>query len=479
LGLLDETEKKELTNKYKKLVGNYKLFRERYLKVLGERNRLTKQLVTNADSGLPNAFVMHRQMNEILKKDNNPKVVCFIKLNEIFSLVRQTFSSKIAEWILYQTGVRIQGVVKKKGKVYHTKEDEFLIVFFDVSDSVNFNKILKILIKEVEEPHVLGGYNLSIRVNVGVAFYPRDGEVKSEILRNADIALNMAIKNHVPVFVFNSNLRMAQIERIEIQNGMLTALQSASDREKSQFSMVFQPQVELLDADTGKFRVVGAESLIRWKHPSLGFLSPGKFIPIAEDTGLIVPLGAWILRKSLQELAEWQTIGLSHLQMGINLSTRQFSQENIIDDIVKICSRLNIPFHSVKLEITEGTLMQNVSESSKKIEHLLNLGFNTMLDDFGTGYSSLSYLRMLAISIIKIDKSFVDGLPTDMSSVAPVRAIIEMGRQMKKGIIVEGVERWEQVRWLYDHGCRIFQGYYFSKPLSQEEFRKFALDHQG
>lgn len=479
MGLLNQTEKLETQVKYRNLVKSYKLLRDKYNTVYSERQRLAKQLVTNPDSGLPNAVVMQTQLHEILKKDDRPKALCFLKLNEIFNLVRRTFSSKIPEWILYQTGVRIQSVIDKKGKVYHTRDDEFLIVLYDITDAAIFNQVLLQLVRETEKSHVLGGYNISIRANLGVAIYPRDGETKSEILRSADIALSVAVRQQVPVFTFTPSLRLEQMERIEIQNGLLHALKSASDQERSQFQMYYQPQVELLDPETGKFRVTGAEALIRWKHPSMGFLSPGKFIPIAEETGLIVPLGAWILRRSLQELGEWQKEGLDSLQMGINLSTRQFTQEDIIHDIIRLCKRLDIPHKCVKLEITEGALMQNISESAKKIENLLRMGFNIMLDDFGTGYSSLSYLRTLAISIIKIDKSFVDGLPNEVNSAAPVRAIIEMARQMKKGIIVEGVERWEQVKWLYDNGCRVFQGYYFSKPLPSTEFREFARGNPG
>ncbi len=479
MGLLNQSEKLETQVKYQRLVQKFKLLRERYNVILNERRRLAKQLVTNPDSGLPNGVVMQTQLHEILKRDDRPKALCFLKLNEIFNLVRRTFSSKIPEWILYQTGVRIQSVIENRGKVYHTRDDEFLIVLFDISDSATFNQTLQRLVRDTEKSHVLGGYNISIRVNLGVALYPRDGDTKSEILRSTDIALSVAVRQQVSVFTFTPSLRMEQMERIEIQNGLLQALQSASDLKHSQFQMYYQPQVELLDPETGKFRVTGAEALIRWKHPSMGFLSPGKFVPIAEETGLIVPLGAWILRRSLQELGEWQKIGLSSLQMGINLSTRQFTQEDIIHDTIRLCKRLGIPHHNVKLEITEGALMQNVAESAKKIENLLRMGFHIMLDDFGTGYSSLSYLRTLAISIIKIDKSFVDDLPGEVNSAAPVRAIIGMARQMKKGIIVEGVERWEQVKWLYENGCRVFQGYYFSKPLPAEDFHKFALGNQG
>lgn len=479
MGLLDATEKLEIQVKYRRLVQTYKLLRERYLKLVAERRRLARQLVTNPDSGLPNAFVMQSQLPELLQRDDRPKALCFLKLNEIFNLVRRTFSSKIPEWILYQTGVRIQSVIKADGKVYHTRDDEFLIVLFDISDSATFNQTLMRLVRETEKSHVLGGYNISIRVNLGVALYPRDGTTKSELLRSADIALSMAVRHQVAVYTFTQSLRLEQMERIEIQNGMLNALQKASDADASQFEMYYQPQAELLDPQTGRFRVVGAEALIRWKHPSMGYLSPGKFIPIAEETGLIVPLGAWILRRAVQELQEWLDAGLSHLQMGINLSTRQFTQEDIIHDIIRLCKRHGIPHHNVKLEITEGSLMQNISESAKKIENLLRVGFHIMLDDFGTGYSSLSYLRSLPISIIKIDKSFVDGLPGDVSSAAPVKAIIDMARQMKKGIIVEGVERWEQVAWLYENGCRVFQGYFFSKPLPSHEFRQFALGNLG
>lgn len=479
MGLLSQTERAERRKRLQKLLENYRTLKTRYLKTVKENRRLALQLITNADSGLPNAVLMHRQLMELLKRDEKPKAVCFLRLNEMFSLVRRTFSSKIPEWILYQTGVRLRSIVRDAGKVFHTRDDEFFVVLFDISDEAAYRQVLARLVRAIEKPHVLGGYNISLRANLGLAQYPRDGQTKSEILRSADIALSVAIRRQVMVYEFNPSLKMEQLERIEIQNGLLQALQTASDRQTSPFEMHYQPQVELLDLTTNSFRVIGAESLIRWRHPSLGYLSPGRFIPVAEETGLIVPLSAWILRRSLQEAAEWQTCGLGHLQMAINLSTRQFTQEDVVDDVVKLCKRYHIPRHCLKFEITEGTLMQNLSESSKKIETLLRLGFKIMLDDFGTGYSSLSYLRSLPISVIKIDKSFVDGVPHDASAMAPIRAILHMAREMKKGVIVEGVERWEQVEWLYLQGCRVFQGYFFSKPLPAQEFRSFSLSHLG
>ncbi len=462
--------------RYEQLVQAYKGLKGKSRTLLNTNNKLMAQLITNVDSGLPNAVVAYKQLDATLNADASNKAVIFLKLNEIFALVRRTFPTKIPEWILYQTGVRIMAILKNEGKTYHTRDDEFLIVLKRVTDEASLIKKINDIVEIAEQPHVLGGYNISLRVNLGVALFPRDGSLKSDILRSADIALSVASHNQVPFFLFNPRLKLEQMERIEIQNGMLNALQKSNDG-PPQFQMYYQPQVELLDPASGRFRIVGAEALVRWKHPSMGFLSPAKFIPIAEETGLIVPLGTWILHNSIYEAGEWMKMGLGHVVMGINLSTRQFIQDDLGELVLRLIEKLRIPRKALKFEITEGTLMNNVTESAKKMESMLKMGFVMMLDDFGTGYSSLSYLKNLPISIIKIDKSFVDGLPHDISSIAPVKAIITMAREMQKGIIVEGVETKDQVEWLYSQGCRIFQGYYFSKPLPDKEFREFALAH--
>lgn len=477
MGLLLESEK---ANLLKMLVDSKKahgvLVRE--IEILKHKSvRLDQQLSTNGVTGLPNALVLHRDLEALLKQNSHEKAILFVALNDNYAMLKKTFASKIPEWVLYQTSLRLTKLLGTADTVYHTKEDEFLIVMNSIVSRDDVFSLAKHIIEKLEKSHGVGGYNISLGVNIGIGFYPENGTTKSEILRNTDIALSEATKKKIPFQYFTPELKSVMLERIELTNGILQALEAqANVSQAPQFFLAFQPQIRVIPQHVGspRLQILGAEALIRWRHPTLGVIPPSRFIGIAEETGLIVPLGNWILHSTINALLELKKNNLSELLISMNLSPRQFEYQDISKTIPEIVAKRGISPHSLKLEITESGLMQNYQQAIQKIQKLRDAGFKIMVDDFGTGHSSLSQIKHLPVDYLKVDKSFVDGIPDDMSDQALLKAILTLSRDMKLKNVVEGTENLAQVQWLLRNGFDAFQGYFFSRPLELQNFIAFA-----
>lgn len=476
MGLLKASSKMHLQERVGLSTGTATILRNRLKDAERKLSRLTHQLTMDATTGLHNASVLHAELGTLLSSDDNPKAVMFITTNDIFGLMKKTYSTKMTEWVLYQSSQRIHRVVGSHGRVYHTKENEFLVYLPKIRSKEEIYGLGRTLHEHLEKNHVMGGYTIGVGFNIGIAFYPEHGKVKSDLLRSADIALAEAIKLKKPFYPFNPQLKERMTEHVELRNGILAALQAQSDPSvKPQLELWFQPQVQVRHWKTPRagWDVVGAEVLIRWTHPSLGPVSPAKFIPIAEETGLIIPLSRWIVHNSISHYAELQGLGYRDISLSVNLSARQLTSEDLVGPLAETLRRRNLPPGRFKLEITEGGVIENYVTVVAKLQGLRDLGFPILLDDFGTGYSSLSYLKKLPVDVLKIDKSFIDGLPQDKADCSLVKAIINMAAELDMGTIVEGTETQAQVDWLYDHGCKIFQGYFFSKPLRFRDFLAF------
>jgi len=438
-------------------------------------DRLNLQLTTNAETGMPNSVILHRELDNLLERTPQPKAVLFLAFNDSFGMLKRTFASKIPEWVLYQTSLRIQKVVGDTGRIYHTHEDEFLILIDSYETTSEIIDLARQLVEKIEKSHVMAGLTISLGINLGIAFYPEHGRKKSILLRHADIALSEAVRNKEGYQLFTPELKDRMVENVELQNGILLALESqANSDDRPQFELYLHPQVEVRHWGTSQVqgRIVGAEALIRWKHPTRGFIPPVKFIPVAEETGLIIPLGQWILHSAITYILDLQRLGFKHVSVSVNFSSAQFNYEDIAFMVKDIARRRGIEPSSLKLEITESGLMDNVQDTIQKATSLREAGFKILIDDFGTGYSSLSYLKDLPVDVVKIDKSFIDGIPDSTNDQALTRAIVTLAQDLNMGIIVEGTETKEQIDWLFQKGCTVFQGYYFSKPLPYGDFVK-------
>jgi len=296
--------------------------------------------------------------------------------------------------------------------------------------------------------------------SIGISTYPTDGQDPAALLKNADIAMYLAKDRGKNNFQFYSAQQNAHsFERLALESALRHALG------RDEFVLHYQPRV---DIPTG--RIVGVEALLRWNHPDLPMVLPNQFIPLAEETGLIVPIGRWVLRTACAQSALWRHEGLPALRMAVNLSARQFSDDGLIDDIADALAQAELAPNGLELEITESMVMQNPERAVTTLNRLREMGISVSIDDFGTGYSSLGYLKRFPIDNVKIDRSFIKDLPHDTDDAAITRAVIAMAQSLRIRVIAEGVETREQLQFLRDHDCNECQGYFLSRPLPASNF---------
>ncbi|MBZ0097091.1 MAG: EAL domain-containing protein, partial [Sulfuricella sp.] len=325
-------------------------------------------------------------------------------------------------------------------------------------------------------PFDIDGRELHITCSIGIASYPKDGEDNQTLLKNADAAMYRAKdlgRNNAQYYAAEMNVRA--MERLMLENSLYHAL------ERNEFLLHYQPQVDLR---TGE--ITGMEALVRWQHPELGLVSPARFIPVAEDSGLIVPLGEWVLRTACAQNKAWQRAGLKPISVAVNLSARQFRQPNLVEMVAGILRETELDPAHLDLEVTESLVMQNVEATIATLGRLKAMGVKLSIDDFGTGYSSLNYLKRFPIHTLKIDQSFVRDVTTDPSDAAIAKTIIAMAHELGLTVIAEGVETEEQKSFLRLRRCDEMQGYFFSRPVPAAEFenllredRRLEIDHAG
>ncbi|HYX22426.1 MAG TPA: GGDEF domain-containing phosphodiesterase, partial [Thermoanaerobaculia bacterium] len=310
--------------------------------------------------------------------------------------------------------------------------------------------------------------SLQVTASVGVATFPEDGQDAEELLRNADAAMYRAKDNGGNTFeLCTPELTALAVERLELQNGMRVAL------DKDEFVLHYQPLVSL-----GSGRIVGLEALIRWQHPQRGFLSPATFIPLAEETGLILPLGTWVLKVATAQLKKWIDMGLM-LRMSVNFSARQFRERGLVSIVDDALTRSSLEPKHLEVEITESIAMEGAEIVVANLNTLRQMGVGIAIDDFGTGYSSMSYLKSFPVTSLKIDKSFVTDLPTNPADAGIVRAIVEMAHGSRLSVIAEGVETRDQFQLLQKYGCDEMQGYWVSRPLPVEGIEQKLQEEQA
>jgi EAL domain-containing protein (putative c-di-GMP-specific phosphodiesterase class I) len=341
--------------------------------------------------------------------------------------------------------------------------DEFVLLIQglqDVKDVPMFaQKLLTCLIK----PVTLNGYEITVTASMGISLYPEDAANGPELIRNADAAMYKAKDAGRNAYRFHtSDLNQRALEMLSMENSLRRAV------ERREFVLHYQPQVDIKSGS-----VVGAEALIRWNHPDLGLLMPGKFIPIAEERGLIVPIGGWVIEEAARQAVIWHNSGIS-MPIAVNVSAVQFRQKDFVEELANSVRKHGITPDGLELELTEGIIMRDAETTIKVLEKLHDIGFQLSIDDFGTGYSSLSYLRRFPIDKIKIDQSFIRAATHDEGAAGIVTAIIALARSLKLKVIAEGVETGEQLEILRAQGCDEAQGFLFSGGVGPEEFQKLV-----
>jgi len=406
-------------------------------------------------TGLPNRNMVRKHLNAALKKGDQGLAVLFLDLDR-FKIINDTKGHRVGDLLLKVVASRLKNAVQGMGLVSRQGGDEFIILL----KGLNKTQVI-----EVAE-RILGEFSAGIEIenqeffvtpSIGISMAPGDGSDEETLIKHADTAMYLAKERGKNNYQFYTDqLHGLSSRKMELENGLRKAL------EQNQLMLHYQPQVNLA---TGK--IIGVEALVRWQHPEKGIISPAEFIPLAEETGLIVPLGKWVLQKAAAQNKEWQDKGYSQFPISVNISVRQLQEDRFIDTVKQVLHETGLDPCYLDLEITES-IMQNSENTAMILYQLKELGVTLAIDDFGTGYSSLSLLKHLPIDKIKIDKSFVDDIIHHSNQGAMVKTIIDMGHNLQFDVIAEGVEEPEQVAFLLKNGCKIGQGYHFSRPLPPE-----------
>ncbi|WP_045517037.1 sensor domain-containing protein [Neobacillus niacini] len=417
----------------------------------------------DALTGLPNRNQFRNHLNKVLHQQlNKMHAVMFLDLDR-FKIINDTKGHSVGDIILRKVAGRLEKAVQNEGLVSRQGGDEFIIILEDV-DKENASQVAKRILYEFSNPFEVNNEEFYVTPSIGISIYPTDGSDEETLIKNADTAMYQAKdcgKNNYQFYSIISG--GISTWKMKLENWLRRAM------EHNQMTLHYQPQ---LDLGTGK--IVGVEALIRWNHPEYGYIAPSEFIPLAEETGLIIPLGKWILREACERRKAWKDAGFSDFPIAVNISVRQFQDEHIIQFISGMLEEVGLEANYLELEINES-LMQNLENSTIILNQLKSLGVLLTVDDFGTGYSSLSYLKHLPIDKIKIDKSFVDDIIYHSNQGMMVKTIIDMGMNLKFTVIAEGIETEEQVKFLTRNACQIGQGYYYSKPLTAEKLEEFLV----
>ncbi len=424
--------------------------------------------LTNYDNltGLPNRelFQTHIQQAISEAKDNQQFALIVLDLNSLKD-INSTLGRKVGDLLLRKVAQRITEHLQTGDVLARFGGDEFAILRTQIINSDSSIALSNELLDSLSEPFALFGKKVHCAAKIGITIYPFDGTSIEQLIQNADTAIHQAKQQKLNTYQFYSPEINAKLKRIlAIKDNLRYALI------RDELSIYYQPRIELA---TG--RLVAVEALLRWQNPELGFVSPAEFIPIAEETNLIVPIGEWVLYNACLQNKFWQDAGLSPLRVSVNLSPCQFKQNNLIEIIDRILHKTQLDTSYLELEITESLLVDDIEGAIATLWQLKNRGISIALDDFGTGYSSLSYLQKLPINTLKIDRAFVTNIATNPDDAAISRAIVALAQSLKLNITAEGVETQPQLNYLKNLGCNEVQGYYFGKPLSAANLSDFLL----
>jgi len=431
-------------------------------------SQLERQANYDGLTGLANRNLFQDRLNQALifsRRHDCGLAVLFIDLDN-FKNINDSLGHDAGDALLIQVASRLTGSVREGDTVARQGGDEFVLLLSEIRAEDNVSAITQKLLKALSAPFDIGGRELHITCSIGIASYPKDGEDNQTLLKNADAAMYRAKelgRNNAQYYAAEMNVRA--MERLMLENSLYHAL------ERNEFLLNYQPQVDLR---TGE--IVGMEALVRWQHPDLGLVSPARFIPVAEDSGLIVPLGEWVLRTACAQNKAWQRAGLKPISVAVNLSARQFRQPNLVEMVAGILSETGLDPTHLDLEVTESLVMQNVEATIVTLGRLKAMGIKLSIDDFGTGYSSLNYLKRFPIHTLKIDQTFVRDITTDPSDAAIAKTIIAMAHELGLMVIAEGVETEEQKSFLRLHRCDEMQGYLFSRPVPAAEFENLLRE---
>ncbi len=398
------------------------------------------------------------------KRHDKTMTVMFVDVDH-FKLINDSLGHAAGDELLRQVAARLRACVRGSDITGRQSGDEFVLLLNDEGEDAAIAEMARRVLAAVMQPYEMQGNELFLSCSIGYAVFPRDGDSSEILLRNADAAMYRAKEAGRNTWqAYSPEMDSHAAERLTMEGRLRHAVA------RGQLFVLYQPIIDL-----GSGEVTAVEALLRWQHPDYGLVLPAGFIALAEETGLIVPMGEWILREACRQSRAWDTAGLAPIRMAVNLSARQFRQPGLVERIAGTLAETGMEGNRLELEITESMVMQNPVKTRGILERLVGLGITMAMDDFGTGYSSLAYLKHFPIHYLKIDRSFVDGIPDNAGDVAIVRTILGMAESLQLRVIAEGIEQCAQADMLRAGGCQEAQGYYFGKPMPADGVEKMLL----
>jgi diguanylate cyclase (GGDEF)-like protein len=464
ISLEKETFTPEFAELLQRLVGNVSFALENFDRV-DEKTRADERIeyLASHDSltNLPNREMFNGMLRRAIdgaERYQRQFALLFIDLDR-FKVINDSLGHDAGDMLLVEIGGRLRRALRSSDVVARLGGDEFVVILEEAAERHEVERIAGELLSVLGQPMQLSGHECHTTASIGIAMYPSDGTDMQTLTKNADMAMYLAKEDGKNGFrFFSKEIKSQSIERLTLESALRRAL------ERDQFSLHYQPKIDMVSG-----QITGVEALLRWMHPDLGTVSPGQFIPLAEETGLIVPIGRWVLKEACAQNMAWQRRGLRPVTMAVNLSPRQFADAHLLHDVDEALLASGMSPVLLQLEVTESMVMRNVSRAIKVLDAIQSRGIRLAIDDFGTGYSSMSLMKQFPIDTIKIDRSFVRDLPVDTEDQAIAQAIISMGKALGMTVIAEGVETVEQETFLRNHACDEMQGFLFSKPLPAKQ----------
>lgn len=423
---------------------------------------LIKYLAYHDDlTQLPNSRKFNEQLQAAIEQYSNEKIAVIVVDIDRFKHINDSLGHQFGDSLLVEFAKRLRDVIDPEILIARYKGDEFTLLLAPLQDEEEIGRICQCIEDNFNEPLHVQDLHFIVSLNFGVAIYPEHGRNSEELVKNASIAMLQALEQNETYLMYQASMSEELREQLELESDLHQALMN------DELFLVYQPQVDIQTMEVNSL-----EALLRWNHPTRGYISPGKFIPIAEQSGLIIPIGEWALRQACRQLKVWHSEGHSKLRISVNLSARQLYQENLVKLVLKTLHEFDLDPSYLELEITESMTMINIKHSLAVLKELRQIGVRIAIDDFGTGYSSLSYLKHLPFDRLKIDQSFIKDFVLNEDSKAIVEMIVAMARHLNMEVVAEGVETLSQLKNLQEINCRKIQGFLFKEPIKPEQFSK-------
>jgi diguanylate cyclase len=425
----------------------------------------------DALSGLPNRLLLADRLSQAIAQAerHQSRFAVFVVDLDRFKAINDSLGHLAGDAMLKEVARRLASVLRKADTLARLGGDEFVLVLNEISSAPDVETIAGKVLADIARPVKLSDLELHTSASIGISLFPTDGTDAETLLQHADAAMYHAKKNGRNAYqLFVPAMSAFARDRLELENGLRRALV------QGEFVLYYQPKVDVRDGG-----IDSAEALIRWQHPTRGLTAPLDFIPLAEESGLILPIGEWVLREACRQACAWQTAGLRPLRVAVNLSAQQFRQKNLVAVVRSALNAARLEPRYLELELTESAVMHDAEQSIEILQQLSALGVRISVDDFGTGYSSLSYLRRLPLDKLKIDRAFIRDVVTSRDDAAIVRAIVSLAHNLRLKVIAEGVETPDQLAFLRELGCDQYQGYHYSVPVPDNVFVEMLREHQA